>query len=1554
MARRVNTKFLILLVSFLMIAIAVIAGIWLYVNKFENNPHRLEAQAAQALKAGHVTTAIKLYQRAALVLAHSGSAKLPALYLKLGTLFYNSTSVDPSRFGKARGFWQAAIEKDPKNLKALKLMLHLDDSIARATHQPSDWAVVLKAAEAVLALDPKDATALRLRGLAEISSKSQVIVLTNHRYVTAEKYLKKAAQIDPQNEKCWESLAQLYFLQAEEERSEHIISPQQAAALRQKGIADLHQYVVKHPRKLRPWLTLWTLSISTKSLQSTAAAYLAAARKINPKSPLVASADLKLLLIHHASLKAIQHQLNVLIASDPSNGQNYYLAGKIMAQFGDNPAAVKYFVAGLKHPKPGEGIIPLLNKQLRSNTHQSLVDCYLALASGYPAGSPQRTRYVHLAIAVFRPIQQAHPNLPWVYVRQGEVRYVQGRLNSALRWLHKGAANLSPNNAADRGLWVQDKQIQAQIYDLLGQSGSALHQINEIADRVGESPVIELKQAALLVQQNPRMALAHANAVLIADPGNPAATFVKATALGELGDTDRLASLLAKVHTDHDQQMAVLKARFELMRHNYAMAQRVIAPWLKRYPSAPQIVRLAYGALAGMGDRRAAIAVVDAALKGEPDNLQFLLLNHELNNSKAPMPLVIVPSLVAPIEFQFSGKTDVQAELTAIRQLKNPLQRDMLLARYYLALKNDTKALDELRAARKAAPHNTQITALEFQIALEQKNFKRASALVTRAAAQNADGAGGDLFRADLLEARGNFTGAMKIIRRLMAKNPDSAALQAAYGKILLQTGNVREGIAQLQAALQKKPNQVDAITSIVQYYLSNPSVPHLKEAMALVNQGITYDPTNIQFVRWSHQIQDIIGNPAPEILRRRAILKAQPNNLGNIVRLALLYVRVHRITSSIDLLRSALKSHPDNLRIASVLGKLYIDHHQFSHAEAVFSNLAEAANRQVAFAGRMLLASYYQSRGAYQNAVQMYESAAKAEPSETLYVQQRLADLYYATGHLKKSLGLYDTILKKYPDNRSIILRVVQIKVRLGNSKSALSMLNRQILRANPHDEQALVLKGYAYLKENRLNASLKAIDAALALNPRDPHALIDQALLKMSGSNPDYTTAVSDLLGVIAENPNNLQARAALASAYVSSHHFDEAVLEYRKIVSLAPDDAIARNSLLSLLYQLANDLKSVGPNDQSGFAAMLRRIDPVRLLTRTISQAIKLDSKNPDWLLWQARLYGLTGHQNQAIQSAHEAYIAANRNLQSAVAYLQVLIDYKQYQTAEAVASRSLAVNPNVPGLYLARALAQSGLGKEDASAKSFEKVLQLTHDRPIAFLQAAGTFDQVMSASHHADTVNSALSAMLTTYPKSAPLIDMALAEIDLSNKQYSDTINYADAAVKGLQQAALKAQAYTAAAVALYQEAHYRKSAKMYAKALKLAPNDTQVLNNYAYTLGVKLKKPFEGVKLAEKANSILANEIGASTFCREPSVLDTLGWLRYKTGDMSGAIAAFGQCIALEGATPEMYLHYGKVLAADKRLVRAKRVLEEGLALAEKSKSPMAGQISTFLAHLGG
>ncbi len=1554
MARRVNAKFLVILVSFLVVAIAAIAGIWFFVNKIENNPVRLEKNAAIALKNGHITTAINLYQRACLVLAHSDSPQLPRLYTKLGELFYKSTSVDVSRFGKARGFWQAAIRTSPRYLKPLELTLQLDHAVAKASHDPQSWAQVLHSAQSVLAVDPKNATALRLAGMALIFSRAQVIVLTNRRYMAAEKDLKAAAAIEPQNIKVWTSLAQLYFLQAAEERRQNIISPVQARALREKGISVLAAFVHKYPKNQKAWLALWGLSYTTPSLRASAGPYLLAARKINPTSSALASADLKRLLIQHASSAELLAALRKLIASDPSNGNYYFLAGRLMAQFGNNVVAIGFFNASLKHPTPGEGIIPLINRQLRENAHRALVDAYLAMAGAYPAGSKLRSQYSRLAVETFRPIRQAQPNDPWVYVRQGEVRFVQGRLNSSLRWLRKGAKVLSPNDAADVALWVQDKEIQAQIYQELGQSGSALAQINDVGHRFGESPLIELKQAALLVQQNPKRALSLADAVLIAAPGNQAATLIKATVLGELGDMRQLARLLRTVDTTTNLQMAVLKTRFELISRHFRQAKSIMSPWLKKLPADPQVVRLAFAAAAGLGDRAGAKQIVAAAVKGDPKNLQFILLNYELANPSSPMPQVLVPSLTAPVQFQFSGKSGVNAEVAAIKQLKNPMKRNMLLARYYMAIKNYPKALLQLAAARKASPQSGQITTLEFQIALDQKNFKRAAQLVSRATRQNADGAHGLLFHADLLEAKGDFSGALQILHRLIRKNPQNAALEAGYGKILLQTGNVRQGIVELKSALLKKPNQIDALTAIVTYYLSNPTAPHLQAAQKLVNQGLGYDPLNVQFVRWNHQIQDVIGNPQPEIARRQGVLKAEPKNITNIIRLALLYVRVHRTDAALKLLRTTWKKNPDNLQLASVLGRLYMNNHQPTRAQGVFSMLAEASNTQVAFAGRMLLADYYQTHGRYAEAIRIYKSAGKANPPEKTLAIQRLADLYYALGKLNNALALYNPMLKASPDNRALIMRVAEIQIRLGHAKQALHLLNSRLLTQNPRDEQAIVLKGYAYLKENHLNASLKAINLALSLNPRDPNALVDQAMLKLSGPNLDYRTAIGDLLGVVQESPDNLKARTTLAAAYAASHHFNEAVLEYRQIVKIDPADATARVELLNLLYNLTQDIQSLKPNDQSGYAAMLRRINPARLMARTVAQAIALEPKSPQWLLWQSRLDGMLGHQHSAIRKAHEAYVAANRSIGAAVAYLQVLITYKQYQTAEVVATKTLALAPGVPGLYLARAIARSKLGQVDPSAQDFEKALRLTRHMPIAFLQAAGTFDQVFAANHHGAIVNSSLLGMLTKYPKDSPLIDTALASLDVAEHRFTDAINYADAAELVLTDPQLRVQAYTAAAVALYQEKHYHQSADAYRKALKIQPDDTQVLNNYAYTLGVRLKDPQAAQPYAEKANSLIAASQGASTFCRVPSVLDTLGWLRYRNGDMSGAIAAFERCITLPGATPEMYLHYGEVLAADKRVARARTVLQAGVAAAQKANDPVLASLQAALASLKG
>jgi uncharacterized protein (TIGR03790 family) len=145
-----------------------------------------------------------------------------------------------------------------------------------------------------------------------------------------------------------------------------------------------------------------------------------------------------------------------------------------------------------------------------------------------------------------------------------------------------------------------------------------------------------------------------------------------------------------------------------------------------------------------------------------------------------------------------------------------------------------------------------------------------------------------------------------------------------------------------------------------------------------------------------------------------------------------------------------------------------------------------------------------------------------------------------------------------------------------------------------------------------------------------------------------------------------------------------------------------------------------------------------------------------------------------------------------------------------------------------------------------------------------------------------------------------------------------------AAARASLEQALKIDPATAAAerdLAQLDSADHRfeDAARRYQHLVSLAPNDALALNNLAYTLGVHLGKPEDALRYAVRAATLLP---------RNPSVLDTLGWLHHLTGDDQQAETALR--VAREAANADIWIHSATVhlalgdrAAAEKELAAA-------------------------------
>ncbi|MGC8624161.1 MAG: tetratricopeptide repeat protein, partial [Phycisphaerae bacterium] len=157
-----------------------------------------------------------------------------------------------------------------------------------------------------------------------------------------------------------------------------------------------------------------------------------------------------------------------------------------------------------------------------------------------------------------------------------------------------------------------------------------------------------------------------------------------------------------------------------------------------------------------------------------------------------------------------------------------------------------------------------------------------------------------------------------------------------------------------------------------------------------------------------------------------------------------------------------------------------------------------------------------------------------------------------------------------------------------------------------------------------------------------------------------------------------------------------------------------------------------------------------------------------------------------------------------------------------------------------------------------------------------------------------------------------------------------------------------------AAFSTYQLKQYEACRRYYLAILKTNANDPSILNNLAYLLAVKLHQPAAATAYAERCNTLLVQQAGGTgQYAHNGDILDTLGWIRFLNGNLSGAVAALEHSLRYNPPATAYY-HLAMVLVAQKNKVRAVEILKKGIKLAETTHDPILARARKLLAKLQG
>ena len=192
--------------------------------------------------------------------------------------------------------------------------------------------------------------------------------------------------------------------------------------------------------------------------------------------------------------------------------------------------------------------------------------------------------------------------------------------------------------------------------------------------------------------------------------------------------------------------------------------------------------------------------------------------------------------------------------------------------------------------------------------------------------------------------------------------------------------------------------------------------------------------------------------------------------------------------------------------------------------------------------------------------------------------------------------------------------------------------------------------------------------------------------------------------------------------------------------------------------------------------------------------------------------------------------------------------------------------------------------------------YRKVIQLEPELVDIWLELARTYEEMKQK----DSTEIVLEEAKKTFPKNF-LINYALGIVYFQNKKSEQAIRPLEDALKiapqNIETISLLASIYDA-------QKNWERSDELYEIALTIDSTNSVILNNYGYSLATRGKELEKALNMTKKA---------IEEKPKNPSYLDTIGWIYFQLGNYDEAKKFIQDAIDLENNNAEINEHLGDI-----------------------------------------
>jgi tetratricopeptide (TPR) repeat protein len=459
---------------------------------------------------------------------------------------------------------------------------------------------------------------------------------------------------------------------------------------------------------------------------------------------------------------------------------------------------------------------------------------------------------------------------------------------------------------------------------------------------------------------------------------------------------------------------------------------------------------------------------------------------------------------------------------------------------------------------------------------------------------------------------------------------PDDIEIQLSAGTYLMAAGRVTEALAKADAALKRQPNNVAA------HILRGNALGGLNDldrALGEMEEAIRLDPGRSASYLQLGLVEHARGRGAEAESALKRAVELAPNWVGGHLALATFYLSAGRLPETERALTSALVLEPDHLGANRAMAVFLQVSGRAASAEKYLKHIADTSKTP---AGIFALTDYYIAMRRPGEAVARLRSIVDDSPTGSA-ARQRLAHAYRAAGENARAQSLVEEMLKHDPSDAQAHLLKGQLAWDLGRRDEALADVQAAVA-AEPRSALHQFALGKMYSAKGDTAGAERAFREVLKLNPRASVAQVELATLQLTMGDP--TSSLRTAEEAVRTQPDSLEVRLALVRSLLAAKQIPKAESEIKALLGVRPA-AAAVHTQAGVLAAMKNDVvKARGSFEHAikldprslealaGLIALELNAKNLVAAKSRVARALESGTSSPELMLLAARSYASAG--------------------------------------------------------------------------------------------------------------------------------------------------------------------------------------------------------------------------------------------------------------------------------------------------------------------------------------